>query len=116
MRCTGAVLTQWHAGYHAIPVPVAGAGTDKNNECCTRSAYCSCILPQGMSGSIVGVEGERKCDDRGREGETGKEEKRKRERNEIYARRRRRWRRRNVLLTLLDVAVVVVIVVVVVDN
>lgn len=83
-----------------------------------RSAYCSCILPQGMSGPIVGVEEserEKENGDQGCEGETGEEEKRKRKRNEIYARRRRRWRR-NVLLTLLDVAVVVVIVVVIVDN
>lgn len=68
--------------------------------------------------SIVGVgerEREKENGDRGREGVTGEEGTRKRERNEIYARRRRRWRR-DVLLTLLDVAVVVVIVVVVVDN
>lgn len=43
-------------GNRAIPVLVAGAGTDKNNECCTRSAYCSCILLQSMPGLyIVGV-------------------------------------------------------------
>lgn len=44
---------RWHAGYHAIPV--AGAGADKNNECYTHSAYCSCILLQ-LLGTIVGVE------------------------------------------------------------
>lgn len=74
MRCTRAVLTRWHARYHAILVPVAGAGADKNNECCTRPAYCSCILLQGMQGTIVGVEERKREMERGdwdREGETG---------------------------------------------
>jgi len=64
-----------------------GAGADKNNECCTRSAYCSCILSQGMSGSIVGVEKrESESNDWAREGETEKEGGRKREREARFMR------------------------------